>query len=55
MEDIKPKAPHRKYVWAVSPERREELRLERLANMRRGIDASKATKAKVEEESNDQA
>ena len=55
MEDIKPKAPHRKYVWSVSPERREELRQQRLTNMRRGIDASKAAKAKVEEECNDQA
>ena len=54
MEDIKTK-PRRKYKWAVTPERREELRLERLANMRRGIDASKALKAETEKESNDQA
>lgn len=54
MAKSKSKEPNRKYVWTVSPERREELRLQRLENMRRGIDASKAAKA-AEEESNDQA
>lgn len=53
MEDKKSKAERRKYVWSVTPERREELRLKRLENMRRGIDASKAKAA--EKDINDQA
>lgn len=53
MEDTKD-TTKRKYEWNITPERREELRLARLANMRRGINASKAKKAEENKETNDE-
>lgn len=55
--DEQNKQERRKYVFTITPERREELRQERLANMRRGIDAAKAKAAAEAEkkDSNDQA